>query len=152
MKAQRVMTDCRHICDQAKTLNSPSRSIWSWCIMKEAHFGESPHSLPPLACLGLSWPLCGCLAPSMNYELRSPQAPQWPQMDWWAKPPRLSSAADGHLLCEEAAAVWVMRCTSSCPLLAGLLPGEMKQRFLHVNRCLHLKLLGLWQQEQRKCL
>lgn len=67
------------------------------------------------------------------------------------KAARLGSAVDGHLLCEGAAAVCVMCCTSSCPLLAVLSSvwhkGKMEERFLHVNRCSFLELLGLWQQE-----
>lgn len=62
MKAQRAMTDRAHICDQAKIPNSPSRSIWSWCIMKGAHFGESPPCLP-------HWPAWGCLTLSLDVWL-----------------------------------------------------------------------------------
>lgn len=62
MKAQWAMTDSEHICDQAKIPNSPSRSIWSWCIMKGAHFGESSPHFP-------HWPAWGCLTLSLDVWL-----------------------------------------------------------------------------------
>lgn len=89
------------------------------CIMKRD--GSFWQPTPPSAwgCVSLSL----CLAPSMNYELWSPQAPWWPQMDWRAKPPAWVVLSQGICVGWRDAVVCVKCCVSSCPLRTMLTLG-----------------------------
>lgn len=90
------------------------------CIMKrDGSFWQPTPHLPGVVSLSLS---C-CLAPSMNYELWSPQAPCWPQMDWGAKPPAWVVLSQGICMGWRDAVVFVKRCVSSCPLPTMLTSG-----------------------------
>lgn len=102
------------------------------------HFASVPHPFT-LVCLGLSLP--SCLAPSMNYELWSPQAPRRPQMDWRVKLSILSTHVEGHFYCMSGCSCW---CKLSHALLVSVhqvfvllkwgLNGE-DSKDSNVNRC-----------------
>lgn len=99
------------------------------CIMKRGWF--------ILASIGLS--LSGCLAASMNYEPWSPQAPQWPQMDWGQSCPSQPVVSKGICIVRGGCSCLCKCCLSPalCPLSRSQADrgAKMGYRFLHVNRC-----------------
>lgn len=90
-----------------------------------------------LASIGLS--LSGCLAASMNYEPWSPQAPQWPQMDWGQSCPSQPVVSKGICIVRGGCSCLCKCCLSPalCPLSWSQADrgAKMGYRFLHVNRC-----------------
>lgn len=92
------------------------------CVLESwkdtVHFASIPHPFT-LVCLGLSLP--SCLAPSMNYELWSPQAPWRPQMDWRVKLSISALMSKGIFIVWADAVVCVNCLMSYCCLCTRLL-------------------------------